>query len=66
VKMQNIIVIVIVLYGIIGDLFFRNFFHMLGIIITALFVVFLIAYFWMDHKGMFTPEKLNKKKYKEG
>lgn len=59
-KLQNIIVIVIVLYGIIGDLYFRNFFHMLGIIITALFVVFLIAYYWMDHKGMFLPKKKDK------
>jgi hypothetical protein len=65
VKGSTIFVIVIVLYGIIGDLYFREFFHTLGIIITFLFVVFLIVYYWLDHKGMFTPEKL-KKKDKEG
>jgi chromate transport protein ChrA len=53
-------VIAIVLFGIVSDLFFRNFFHAIGLIITALFVVFLIAYYWMDHKGMFLPKKRDK------
>lgn len=59
-KVSNWIVIGIVLYGIIGDLYFREFFHTLWIIIWMLFFIFLIIHGWLEHKGAFLPKKKDK------
>ena len=60
VKASTVIVIALVLYGIIGDIYFRSFFHTLWIVIGGLFFLFLIVYHRMDHKGMFLPKKKKK------
>lgn len=64
-RLTPFIVIGVVLFGIIGDLYFRDAFRIIGISLTVLFLVFLSVHSWMDRKGMFKPEKLYKNKNKE-
>lgn len=44
----------------------NNFLDIVWMIACGLFIVFLGVFYWMDHKGMFTPDKMYKKKDKEG
>jgi hypothetical protein len=44
-----------------GDLYLRDFFRVIGISLTVLFLIFLYVHAWMDKRGMFRPENLNKK-----
>lgn len=44
----------------------NNFLNIVWMVACGVFIIFLAVHAWMERKGMFAPEKMYKKKDKEG
>jgi energy-coupling factor transporter transmembrane protein EcfT len=60
VSKTSFIVLAVVLFGIIGDLYYRDVFRIIGITLAVLFFIFLVVYQWIERKNDYTPNKKDK------